>query len=71
MSIDELRTELAKLEVAEARLSAERDRLHKQIDFGFETTSTREREREVSDERRELHDRIDELKQQLGTQQTA
>jgi hypothetical protein len=71
MSIDELRVELARLESAEARLSAERDRLHKQIDFGFETTSTREREREVSDKRRELHDRIDELKKQLGTQQTA
>ena len=63
--------ELAKLEAAEARLSAERDRLHNQIDFGFETTSTRDREREVSDERRQLHDRIDELKQQLGAQQMA
>jgi hypothetical protein len=71
MSIDELRTELAKLEAAEVRLSAERDRLHNQIDFGFETTNTRERERELSDERRRLHDRIDVLKKQLGTQQTA
>jgi 50S ribosomal subunit-associated GTPase HflX len=71
MSPDELRVELAKLEAAEARLSAERDRLHNQIDFGFQTTGTREREREVSGERRRLHDRIDELKKQLGTQQTA
>jgi hypothetical protein len=71
MSIDELRTQLAKLEAAEARLSAERSRLHNQIDFGFETTSTREREREVSDARRELQRRIDELKKQLETQQTA
>jgi chromosome segregation ATPase len=69
--IEELRTELAKLEAAEARLSAERDRLHDQIDFGFETAMTREREREVSDERRQLHGRIDALKKQLGTQQTA
>jgi 50S ribosomal subunit-associated GTPase HflX len=71
MSPDELRVELAKLEAAEARLSAERDRLHNQIDFGFQTTTTREREREVSGERRRLHDRIDELKKQLGMQQTA
>jgi uncharacterized protein YlxW (UPF0749 family) len=70
-SIDELRTELAKLQAAEARLSAERERLHNQIDFGFETMSSREREREVSDKRRELHDRIDELKKRLGAQQTA
>jgi hypothetical protein len=70
-TIDELRTELAKLEAAEARLSAERGRLHNKIDFGFETTGSREREREVSDERRELHERIDALKKQLGTQQTA
>ena len=70
-SIDELRTELAKLQAAEARLSTERERLHNQIDFGFETTSSRGREREVSDERRELHERIDALKKQLGRQQTA
>jgi uncharacterized protein YlxW (UPF0749 family) len=69
--IDELRTELAKLEAAEARLSAERRRLHNQIDFGFETGTTRAREREVSDERRQLHGRIDALKKQLGMQQTA
>jgi hypothetical protein len=71
VGIEELRTELAKLGAAEARLSAERDRLHNQIDFGFETAMTRERKREVSDERRQLHGRIDALKKQLGTQQTA
>jgi len=70
-SIDELRTELAKLQAAEERLSMERERLHNQIDFGFETASSREREREVSDERRQLHERIDALKKQLSTQQTA
>ncbi len=69
--IEELRTELAKLEAAEARLSEARARLHNQIDFGFETATTREREREVSDERRQLQGRIDALKKQLGTQQTA
>jgi len=70
-AIDELQKELARLEVEEARLSAERDRLHRQIDFGFETAATRERERQVSDERRLLHERIDALKKQLRTQQIA
>ena len=61
-----LREELATLEAAEARLSAERDRLQRQIDLGFETATTRSREREVSDERRQLHERIDALREQLG-----
>ena len=63
---DELREELAQLEAAEARLSAERDRLQRQIDLGFETATTRTREREVSDERRQLHERIDTLREKLG-----
>lgn len=62
----ELREELAQLEAAEARLSAERDRLQRQIDLGFETATSRKREREVSDERRQLHDRIDALREQLA-----
>ncbi len=70
-AIGELQNELARLEVEAARLSAERDRLHRQIDFGFETAATREREREVSDERRQLHEGIDALKTQLHTQQIA
>jgi chromosome segregation ATPase len=64
-SLDELHKELARLEVEEARLSALRGRLQHQIDFGFETTSTREREREVSSERQELHRRIDALKERV------
>jgi len=71
VNVDELREELARLEVAEARLSAERCRLHHQIDFGFETDLTRARERKVSDERRKLHHRIDALREQLDAQQLA
>ena len=65
-SLDALREELATLEVAEARVSAERRRLHQQIDFGYATETTRLREREVSDERHEMHRRIDELRELLG-----
>jgi hypothetical protein len=44
-SLDELREELAALEVTEARISGERRRLHEQIDFGYATAATRDRER--------------------------
>ena len=69
LSIDDLRGELAVLEARAARLSQQRSHLQHQIDFGFETSSTREREREVSDERRELHRRIDSLKATLSAQE--
>ena len=59
LSIDDLRGELAVLEARAARLSQMRDHLHHQIDFGFESGATRERELEVSAARRELHERID------------
>jgi cell division protein FtsB len=58
-SLDELRRELAALQAEEQELSAERDRLHHQIDFGFESATTRDREQEVSAARRDLHQRID------------
>jgi len=64
-ALDDLRNELAELEAAEAQLSAQRRRLHQQIDFGFSTAETRAREREVSDERRRLHHRIDSLRKRL------
>ena len=64
-SLHDLRAELAALEAEEARLSAARKRLQDQIDFGFETTTTRDREREVSEERLELHRRIEELRERL------
>jgi hypothetical protein len=68
-SLDDLRRELGKLETEEARLSAVRRHLQHQIDFGFESATTREREREVSDERQEVHHRIDALKELLGARQ--
>lgn len=70
-SVEEIHVELAKMEAAEARLSAERNRLQDQIDFGFGTETTREREREVSDERQQVHQRIDALREQLRKQQLA
>jgi len=71
LSIDDLRGELAVLEAKAARLSQVRSHLHRQIDFGFESTTTREREREVSDERTELHEQIDSLKKALRERESA
>ena len=70
-SIDDLRGELAVLEARAVRLSAQRSHLHHQIDFGFETSTSREREREVSDERNELHERIDELRELVQARESA
>jgi hypothetical protein len=70
-SIDDLRSELAGLEAEAARLSQVRSHLHHQIDFGFETGTTREREREVSAERNELHRQIDLLKATIRKRETA
>jgi hypothetical protein len=71
LSIEDLRGELAKLEAKAARLSQMRSHLHHQIDFGFETGTTRTREREVSDERNELHQQIDALRQTLRARESA
>jgi hypothetical protein len=70
-SIDDLRGELAALEAKAAQLSQMRNHLQHQIDFGFETASTREREREVSDERKELHERIDSVREALRASKSA
>jgi hypothetical protein len=70
-SLADLRAELARLEGEEAKLSALRDRLQDRIDLGFESETTRSREREISDERRELHRRIDSIRARLGERQTA
>ena len=67
-SLDDLREQLAALEAAEARVSAERRQLHNQIDYGYATAATRAREREISAERRELHRRIDSLRELLHDQ---
>lgn len=64
-NLDELRKELATLEADELRVSAERRRLHNQIDYGFSSADTVAREREVSDERHRLHERIDSLRELL------
>jgi hypothetical protein len=64
--LDDLRKELAALEDEENRLSAERRHLHRQLDFGFATETTRAREHQVSRRRRELHRRIDALRERLG-----
>jgi chromosome segregation ATPase len=69
-NIDDLRTELADLEAQAVRLSQARSHLHHQIDFGFETSTTREREREVSNERNEVHKRIDALKAALRARES-
>ena len=68
-SLNDLRKELAVLEAEEERLSAERDRLHHQMDFGFESGTTREREQEVSVARRDLHQRIDLVRKILNARQ--
>ena len=65
-SLNDLRQELAVLEAQEERLSAERERLHHQIDFGFESRTTGEREQEVSAARRDLHQRIDLVRKILN-----
>lgn len=70
LSTDALRGELAALEAKAARLSQMRSHLQHQIDFGFESSTTREREREVSDERRELYAQIDSLKTTLRGRET-
>jgi len=62
----DLREQLDRLEAEETRVSAERRHLHRQIDYGFATETTRAREREVSDRRRDLHRQIDALRELLG-----
>jgi predicted nucleic acid-binding Zn-ribbon protein len=65
-NLEDLRSELSDLEAEEALLSAKRKRLQDQIDFGFESGTTREHEREVSDARRALHRRIESLRERLA-----
>jgi chromosome segregation ATPase len=70
--LDALREELARLEAAEARASAERRRVQQQIDFGYsDSESLRVRERGVSATRREVHRRIDALQDLLGIERTS
>jgi len=71
LSSEELRGQLAVLEARAARLSLTRNHLQHQIDFGFESSTTREREREVSDERNELHEQIDSIRELLRMRESA
>ena len=66
-TVDGLRAELAQLVAEEERLSAERQRLHDKIDFGFGSDETRAREREVSDARQDVHQRIDTIRGRIGS----
>jgi regulator of replication initiation timing len=70
-SVEGLRAELAQLLTEEERLSAERQRLHDKIDFGFGSDETREREREVSDARQEVYGRINALRERIGSPEVA
>jgi hypothetical protein len=63
---DDLLAELSRLEAEEARVSAIRRRLHDQLDRGFPNELLRKRERQLSDERRALHRRIDILRAQVA-----
>jgi regulator of replication initiation timing len=66
-SLDGLRAELTELLAEQERLTAERQRLHDKIDFGFGNDETRAREREVSDARQDVHRRIEALRGRIGT----
>jgi hypothetical protein len=71
LSIEDLRGQLAVLEARAAGLSQKRSHLQHQIDFGFETSTSREREREVSDERNEVHQQIDSIRELLRARESA
>ena len=62
----ELLAELSHLEQEERALSAVRAKLHDRIDLGYPNELTLARERQVSDERRALHHRIDALRVELA-----
>jgi uncharacterized protein YlxW (UPF0749 family) len=66
-TLEGLRAELAELLAEQERLTAERQRLHDKIDFGFGNDETRVREREVSDARQDLHRRIESLRERIGS----
>jgi uncharacterized protein YlxW (UPF0749 family) len=70
-SPDALRAELAELLEERERLTAERQRLHDKIDFGFGNEHTRAREREVSDARQDVHRRIKDLRERIGSVEVA
>ncbi|HET9115794.1 MAG TPA: hypothetical protein VFN33_06845 [Gaiellaceae bacterium] len=66
-NLDGLRAELAELVAEQERLRAERRRLHDKIDFGFGNDETRAREREISAARQDVHRRIEDLRERIGS----
>lgn len=66
LALSDVTQALAALEAEEARVSAERRRLQQQIDNGFATELSRDREQQLSLRRRELHLQIDALRLRLG-----
>lgn len=66
-NLDGLRAELAELVAEQERLRAERQRLHDKIDFGFGNDETRAREREISAARQDVHRRIEDLRERIGS----
>ena len=63
--LDELLSELHRLERDERELSAVRRKLHDRVDLGFPNDVTLRRERQISDERQALHRRIAVVRNQL------
>jgi hypothetical protein len=64
--INAMIAELERLDRQEKELSAVRRRLHDQMDKGFANEVTSARERQISDERLELHRRIAALRAELA-----
>ena len=65
-SRDALLAEISRLEHEEASLSRSRAKLHDQIDRGFGNEAKLRQEREISDKRRGIQDRIALLRSQLN-----
>ena len=61
---DALADELVELELRERDVSARRRKVHDQLN-AFPNELTQRHERELSDERRAIHRRIDEIRAQL------
>jgi hypothetical protein len=64
--LESLLVELSKLEQREREVSGLRGRVHRRLD-GFPNEVTKRQESQLSAERRELHERIDQLRAQLAS----
>jgi hypothetical protein len=63
--LESLLVELSRLEQREREVSGLRGRAHRRLD-AFPNEVTKRQERQLSAERRELHERIDRLRAQLA-----